>query len=186
MDAEQSAEFRRLYGHVVHNLDSIRLRQWEELRITLPQLRVLYAVRRAPGITTGEMARLLGISVSTTSGLVIKLVDRGLLQRTTLPEDRRQEPLYLSATGEALVGELLVEGRVFLDRVAERLGNELPAVVVALGRLATASSEVRAEDAETVPSPAPHPSRWGEDRAGSIPLPQGVGERTGRGTRGAE
>ncbi|HLZ69538.1 MAG TPA: MarR family transcriptional regulator [Dehalococcoidia bacterium] len=147
MDAEQTDELRRLYGQVVHNLDSIRLRQWEELRVTLPQLRVLYAVRRTPGITTGEMARLLGISVSTTSGLVIKLVDRGLLQRTTLPEDRRQEPLYLSSTGEALVGELLAEGRVFLDRVAERLGDDLPAVLAALDRLAAASSAVRSEEA---------------------------------------
>ena len=153
MDTEQIAEFRRLYGQVVHNLDSIRLRQWEELRVTLPQLRVLYAVRRSPGITTGEMARLLGISVSTTSGLVIKLVDRGLLSRTTLPEDRRQEPLYLSETGEALVGELLAEGRLFLDRVAERLGDELPTVLAALGRLATASSEVRADEPVRVSVP---------------------------------
>ena len=86
------------------------------------------AARAQPGVTTGEMARLLGVSVSTTSGLVIKLVDRGLLVRTTLPEDRRQEPLYLTETGEALVGELLAEGRQFLDRVAERLGDDLPLV----------------------------------------------------------
>lgn len=154
MDPEQATEFRRLYGQVVHNLDSIRLRQWEELRVTLPQLRVLYAVRRSPGITTGEMARLLGISVSTTSGLVIKLVDRGLLARTTLPEDRRQEPLYLTETGEALVGELLAEGQHFLDRVAERLGDDLPAVLAALGRLAEASSDVRADGPAGAASPA--------------------------------
>jgi len=152
VDPEQIAEFRRLYGQVVHNLDSIRLHQWEELRVTLPQLRVLYAVRRSPGITTGEMARLLGISVSTTSGLVIKLVDRGLLNRTTLPEDRRQEPLYLTDTGEALVGELLAEGRLFLDRVAERLGDDLPAVLAALSRLAEASSEVRADEPPAAPA----------------------------------
>ncbi len=153
MDAEQAAEFRRLYGQVVHNLDSIRLRQWEELRVTLPQLRVLYAVRRSPGITTGELARLLGISVSTTSGLVIKLVDRGLLARTTLPEDRRQEPLYLTDTGQALVGELLAEGQQFLDRVAERLGDDLPKMIAALRRLAEASSEARADDAHESAAP---------------------------------
>jgi DNA-binding MarR family transcriptional regulator len=97
-------------------------------------------LRRHPGSTTGELARRLGITVSTTSGLVIKLVDRGLVVRGSLADDRRQAPLRLSDDGAALLGELSDEGRVFLEGVAERLGEHLESVTLALEQLAEAGA----------------------------------------------
>ena len=82
--------------------------------------------------TTGELAKRLGITVSTTSGLVIKLVDRGLVARGSLADDRRQAPLRLTDEGSGLLGELSDEGRAFLANVADRLGDDLEAVTLAL------------------------------------------------------
>jgi DNA-binding MarR family transcriptional regulator len=144
MTAEQRVRFRQAYLQVLRDLDTVRLRQWEQHKVTLPQLRVLYQVRRTPGITTCEMSRLLGVTVSTTSGLVIKLVDRGLLARTVLPDDRRQVPLCLTPEGEALVGEMAETGRSFLDRVAAHLGDDVESVTAALERLVAAAADVRA------------------------------------------
>jgi DNA-binding MarR family transcriptional regulator len=138
--------FRRAYRQALYDLDVARLRQWEQSRVTLPQLRVLYQIRRAPGITTRDLARALGITVSTTSGLVIKLVDRGLVARTTAPDDRRQAPLQLTPEGAALIGELAEDERSFIGQVAARLGDDLAAVTAALERLDAAAAAVRAAE----------------------------------------
>jgi MarR family transcriptional regulator for hemolysin len=146
MDTPDTRRFRRAYSRAMRLLDTARLRQWEQSRLTLPQLRVLYQIQRRPGITTGELARRLGITVSTTSGLVIKLVDRGLVQRTTVPADRRQAPLYLTEAGAALAGELSDVERALLEQVAAALGEDLPAVTAALERLGEAARRVRAAE----------------------------------------
>lgn len=148
MESDTITRFRAAYWQAARDLDTVRLRQWEQSRVTLPQLRVLYQVRRTPGITTGELSRLLGITVSTTSGLVIKLADRGLVQRTTDADDRRQAPLQLTAAGLALTGELSEAGRPFLTRVAEALGPGLEQVTATLERLAEAAASARSEDPE--------------------------------------
>jgi len=134
-DALQT-RFRQAFWRAFREADSIRLRQWERSHVTLPQLRVMYYLRRHPGATTGELARRLGITVSTTSGLVIKLVDHGLVVRGSLADDRRQAPLRLSDDGAALLGELSEDARAYLGDVADRLGADLERGIEALELLA--------------------------------------------------
>jgi DNA-binding MarR family transcriptional regulator len=126
------SRFRTAYWRAFREVDTLRVRQWERSRVTVPQLRVLYFLRRHPGATTGELARHLGITVSTTSGLVIKLVDRGLVVRGRGADDRRREPLEISPDGSGLLGEFSEDGRALLGTVAERLGDDLEPVTRAL------------------------------------------------------
>ena len=149
--------FRQAFWRAFREADTIRLRQWERSHVTLPQLRVLYHLRRHPELTTGELARRLGITVSTTSGLVIKLVDRGLIVRGSHADDRRQAPLRLSDDGTDLLGELSSDGRTLLSDVAERLGDDLESVIQALDLLAAASSVDR--DAASGPAATGEPPR---------------------------
>ena len=135
--------FRAAYWQALHDLDALRLRQWERSQLTLPQLRVLFQLRRTPGVTTGQLARGLGITVSTTSGLVSKLADRGLVARGSNESDRRQIPLELTETGQELAGELCRETRPFLDEVVGELGDDLEEVAGALERLVAATARVR-------------------------------------------
>lgn len=148
MNDDAVRRFERAYWHAFRELDGIRLRHWERYRITLPQLRVLYKIRRNPGITTGELAEALGITVSTTSGLVIKLTDRQLVERTTAPDDRRQAPLQLTAEGKMLAGEISGMGHLFTQQVARQLGPHLAAATAALEQVA-AAAEVAARSQPT-------------------------------------
>ena len=141
--------FERAYWRAFRELDSVRLRHWERHRVTLPQLRVLYQIRRAPGVTTGGLAAALGITVSTTSGLVIKLVERGLVERSTGVDDRRQGPLQLTAEGNILTGEHSEVGHLFTGEVAALLGDELAGVTAALERLTDAATEATARTHES-------------------------------------
>lgn len=143
-DAAPGTRLRAAYWRALHDLESLRLQQWERSNLTLPQLRVLFQARRSPGITTGQLAKCMGITVSTTSGLVTKLADRGLLTRGTSLDDRRQIPLELSEAGEQLAGELAETSRPFFDAVIEALGEDLERVTDALELLAQATAKVRA------------------------------------------
>jgi DNA-binding MarR family transcriptional regulator len=140
--------FREAYWAALHQLDALRLRQWERSNLTLPQLRVLFHVLRTPGITTGQLARMLGITMSTTSGLVAKLVGQGLLVRGQAEADRRQIPLQVTDAGRSLAGELAGSTRPFMGQVAERLGDDLERVTSALLQLAETAGQVRAADVE--------------------------------------
>ena len=133
--AEPAERLRAAYWRALHDLESIRLQQWERSNLTLPQLRVLFQVRRSPGITTGQLAKGMGITMSTTSGLVAKLADRGLLTRGTSLDDRRQIPLELSEAGVQLAGELAETTRPFMDAVVLELGDDLLAGSRSLGAL---------------------------------------------------
>ena len=144
MGDEAMRRFSRAYWRAFRELDGVRLRHWERYRVTLPQLRVLHQIRRTPGVTTGELATALGITVSTTSGLVIKLADRGLVARTTGADDRRQAPLRLTPEGEELAGELSGVGQQFTRAVAASLGDDLATVTAALERLVAAAAEATA------------------------------------------
>jgi DNA-binding MarR family transcriptional regulator len=147
MDDEAFTTFRRLYWQVTRELDTERLREWERSHLTLPQLRVLFHIRRTPGITTADLAKLLGVTVSTTSGLVIKLADRGLIARVAVEEDRRQAALYLTDAASVLVNEISESWRPFLRQVAESLGDDLAGVTAALRKIADAAEHIRAETA---------------------------------------
>lgn len=135
--------FRAAYWRALQELDTLRLQQWEQSQLTMPQLRVLFQVRRSPGITTGQLSRNMGITMSTTSGLVTKLVDGGLVARNSSQDDRRQIPLQLTETGRQLAGELAEFTRPFLDSLADELGQDLEPVVAALETLTAAAAQVR-------------------------------------------
>ena len=139
--------FRVAYIRALLELETLRLAQWERSRVTLPQLRVLFQVRGTPGITTGQLAQSLGITVSTTSGLVAKLARAGLVARGTSADDRRQIPLELTEKGRALAGELAEYARPFLREVAEDLGDGLEATTAALEMLAVAVASARGSHA---------------------------------------
>ena len=148
--------FRVAYIRALLELETLRLAQWERSRVTLPQLRVLFQVRGIPGITTGQLAQSLGITVSTTSGLVAKLARAGLVARGTSADDRRQIPLELTEKGRALAGELAEYVRPFLWEVAEDLGDKLEATTAALEMLAVAVASARGSHAGAVVDHDPH------------------------------
>ena len=73
----------------------------------MPQLRVLFALRRHGECRMGAVASQLGTSLSSATGLIDRLVERDLVERWVDPGDRRSVVCRLSADGLELAEKLL-------------------------------------------------------------------------------
>jgi DNA-binding MarR family transcriptional regulator len=89
-----------------------------EIDITMPQAKLLYLLGALGELHMSQLVRRLGVSLSTISGLVDRLVDHGLVTRREDPADRRQ----------VLVG-LTDAGRTFIDRFRELNARQMRALL---------------------------------------------------------
>jgi DNA-binding MarR family transcriptional regulator len=71
-----------------------------DLDLTVAQLKTLYVTAASGPIQMGALAVRLGTALSTTSGVVDRLVQLGLIERLEAPSDRRQ--VLVRATDVAL------------------------------------------------------------------------------------
>jgi DNA-binding MarR family transcriptional regulator len=113
-----------------------------EVAVTMSQAKVLYLAAASQGVRMSELAARLGVSISTTSGLVDRLVDHGLLARHDDPADRRQVVVTITPTGRADLERFRELNAAQLRRVLERLGDpELDVVERATSLLAAAAAD---------------------------------------------
>ena len=61
-----------------------------EIAVTMPQAKLLYLLGAAGDLHMSDLVHRLGVSLSTISGLVDRVVDQGLAVRREDPIDRRQ------------------------------------------------------------------------------------------------
>jgi len=101
--------------------------------LSVPQFRVLVFVGRTPGTSLSTVARHVGIADATASVMVSRLVERGLVSRTSDPSERRRVMLKLTELGTTLLEGARAHARL---RVASRLdalsGQELAAMASGL------------------------------------------------------
>ncbi len=94
-----------------------------DYNMTLQQLRVFAFVFSRGSAPISKVAEALGIKPNVASGIVQRLVDRGWIERSEDPNDRRVRMLALTDQGQALVDELsrifLAKTRSLLDRLTE-------------------------------------------------------------------
>jgi len=103
---------------------SIPARQPASGPITFAQMRVLWTLdNNGRFATPGEVARLLGITSSTATGLVERLADGGYIRRTHSTDDRRQVLLQLKPKGRRMMAGLRKLRQSRLRTLLRRLGS---------------------------------------------------------------
>jgi MarR family transcriptional regulator, organic hydroperoxide resistance regulator len=83
-------DFMRLLWGIEHRLQSTSKFMEADLGVTGPQRLVLRIVGQSPGLSAGELARTLRLHPSTMTGIVQRLVRKGLLAREEDPSDSRR------------------------------------------------------------------------------------------------
>jgi DNA-binding MarR family transcriptional regulator len=74
--------------------------------LTMQQVRVLGHVAKEPGIAGHELGERLGVSAPTASGLVERLVEKGLIVRCDDPDDRRVRRLHPTDAGRDVIRQM--------------------------------------------------------------------------------
>ena len=82
-----------------HALDTMSKRMDATLGVTGPQRLALLTLANDPGITAVELSQRLRIHPSTTTGLLDRLVRKGLVRRERSAEDRRTIAIFVTGTG---------------------------------------------------------------------------------------
>ena len=92
-------DFMRLIWAVDHALQTKSKRMARAIGLTGPQRLVVRIVGRFPGISAGDLARLLHVHPSTLTGIVARLEQQGSIRRRSDPRDRRRTLLGLTERG---------------------------------------------------------------------------------------
>jgi len=92
----------------------------ESERITLAQLRALQAIAKIgnPGTLNTTLARQIGVAAPSMTAMIDGLVERGLVDRSIDPNNRRQVIILLTDEGKSRLSAL--EGAI-TDRISEAL-----------------------------------------------------------------
>jgi DNA-binding MarR family transcriptional regulator len=77
-----------------------------ELDITMPQLKIMVILFVRGAIRMSDLAAGLGITLATATGLIDRLVERGLVTRDSLPDDRRVVLCRLSESGQQTISKI--------------------------------------------------------------------------------
>ena len=92
--------------------------------LTMQQLRAVLLVDLDGPLTGHDLAERLGVSTATTSGLVDRLVERGVVERGEDPGDRRVRRVLLTPAGARLVRDLQEAGRAMSDHLLRQLDEQ--------------------------------------------------------------
>ena len=114
-----------LPGHYIRRLQQITvaifLQETEAHGVTPVQYAALQTVANTPGIDQRTLARSIGFDTSTIGGVIDRLEARGLLARSSRPDDRRVRLLTLTPAGHALLRGLQPDMQRAQKRILEPL-----------------------------------------------------------------
>jgi DNA-binding MarR family transcriptional regulator len=139
----------------IHFAPPNRLALWDDLTITLSQLRVLGLLASQPrGMSGRELATTLHIGPSAVTPLADRLVEQGYARREEDTVDRRITRLLVTSNGLALLEKLTSGKRENVRRTLEQLSPSELAVVARGLHLMSQAAQRAAGATESVPAGA--------------------------------
>jgi DNA-binding MarR family transcriptional regulator len=154
------------HERLMHVLSAAHANDFLEIGVTMSQAKLLYVVVASGQVHMAELPGRLGVSLSTVSGAVDRLVDAGLLTRREDPVDRRQVLVGATDTGAALLDRFRELNQQQLRWLLGRVAPDDLVVVEHAYRIlvaATADLPDPIADPARVSAPAPRPT--GKDLA---------------------
>jgi DNA-binding MarR family transcriptional regulator len=97
---------------------------WVGLDLTREQLRIVFLIYHHGELSPGEVADALGVSKANVTGVINRLVVRGLVNRRENPSDRRGYILSLTETGRSQVERLQEQHTEKIAGVIGRMPDE--------------------------------------------------------------
>lgn len=106
------------------------LEGWRAMDMTIPQIKTLVLLQNSHRVRMGGIARYLGSTLSASTSIVDRLVDKGLVKRDTDPDDRRVVVCELTDSGRDAISQFWQVEPTRVDPVVQRLDpDQLTSVV---------------------------------------------------------
>ena len=117
--------------------------------LTMQQLKVLLLLHGDGPLMSHELADALRISPASVTGLVDRLVDRGLVRRVADPADRRARHVHPTTEGSRLVEQLMAEGAEHRAALLAHLDDDsVQTIATAFAALRRAAEQVYEPDGQ--------------------------------------
>jgi DNA-binding MarR family transcriptional regulator len=146
----EAADLERVVGvfdGLMHRLMATHAPELNTLEMTMSQTKAMYLVLASGPMRMSELAHRLGVTNSTATGQVDRLVELGLLARHEDPADRRQVVVTATDHGAEILERFReLNSRRMREMLARISADDLPTVERALLILDAA---VQAEASET-------------------------------------
>lgn len=131
------------YETLMQRLADSHAPEFLEIAITMPQAKLLYLLGAGGELHMSALVQRLGVSLSTISGLVDKVVDQGLATRREDPADRRQVMVGLTPAGHDFIDRFRELSARQMRELLDLLGDDdLASVRDALAALAAAATRL--------------------------------------------
>ena len=152
---ELAADLYALASHVMRNSHRGAFETIAALDLSFSQIKTLYAIYSSEQeLSLKALAESLGMTVATMSRTVDALVDRGFIDRTEDPEDRRMKRITLTEAGAQVPAELNRSRLLGIQDLAQSVSDqEAHSLGAALRDLVEAHPEIAAHRPKNALSP---------------------------------
>lgn len=122
-------EIYKMAGHLIRRMNQISSSVFAERMaaegydLTSVQFAALTALEAHPGIDQATLAGMIAYDRVTIAGVVERLEQKALIERTVSPRDRRSRLLKLSADGVAILAHLKPVVRALQDDILTGLDS---------------------------------------------------------------
>jgi DNA-binding MarR family transcriptional regulator len=128
------------------------------LGISMAQLHILYTLQRNGEMPMSRLADVLNVSVSNATGLIDRIEERGFVERTRVPEDRRIVMIRVTDAGRRMLEEVDAISTDLLRSVFGRIGrSQLAGVGRAIAELRRGLEETTGMPSDRHPASTPAP-----------------------------
>ena len=97
---------------------------WMHLNLSIGQLKSLFFISNRGATSLSKLAAALRVTPTNTTGIVDRLLKRGLITRTESPDDRRVLLLRTTPLGDELITELRQKRKERMAELFNRLSEE--------------------------------------------------------------
>jgi MarR family transcriptional regulator, organic hydroperoxide resistance regulator len=135
-------------GRAVGSLRCAGSQRLVRLGVSMTHFHVLTLLRHHDPMPMGRLAEILDASMSSTTGIIDRMDERGLVERVRVPDDRRIVLVRPTRAGDELVDEAeLVKSEI----LASALGRLAPQQLDRLARAATDLEQAIVEELASDP-----------------------------------
>lgn len=135
--SELSVRFASAIESLLTHLYSALLDEWQTHELTVLQARIMETLLQAGRpLRMTELAARMEHNLSSAGSLVDRLVEKGMVQRTNDPADRRAVVCHLTETGQTIVKQISQRTKDTLAEIAQQADTaEMQAMVDGLEEL---------------------------------------------------